>query len=74
MSQARMIRRKKQAQNKKKFAKKMQGALNELADMPKKCSTCSAKFNPKDDHCLDNWMIRQTIEGVSMFCDTCYAA
>ena len=69
-----MIRRKKQAQNKKTFAKKTQRALSELADMPKKCSTCSAQFDPKDDHCLDNWIIRQSPKGVSMFCDACYAA
>lgn len=74
MSLARSARRKKQVAAQKGAQKKMQGALNELAGLPKKCSTCSVKFDPKDDHCLDNWMIRQTPEGVSMFCDVCYAA
>jgi len=71
VSLKRTIRRKKETAAKKEAKKKTQKALNELASMPDKCSTCAEMFDIKNDFHLDNWTINISDAGIQMLCDKC---
>ena len=74
MSSKRQIRRRAEKKAVKKAKKETKGALDQLASMPDKCSSCGAAFDVKNDFYLDNWMIRVTEDGIRMLCDTCKAS
>lgn len=71
MSLKRTIKRKQELAAKKEAKKKTQSALNELASMPDKCSTCADAFDIKNDFHLDNWTINISDAGIQMLCDKC---
>ena len=71
MSAKRQIRRRAEKKALKSAKKQTKQALQELASMPDKCSSCSASFDPKNDYYLDNWIIKVTDEGIKMLCDSC---
>lgn len=73
MSQKRRIQRKLAQRAKKAGKVKTKKALQELAAMPDKCSSCSAPFEIKNDFHLDNWLIKVTDAGIEMLCHTCKA-
>ena len=71
MSQKRKIKRNIEKKPKKNAKTKTKQALQELASMPEKCSSCGAVFVQKNDFYLDNWIIKVTDEGITMLCDSC---
>ena len=55
----------------KKEVNKKLGNLQGLLDtFPKKCRSCSAKFNPKKD--LDTWKVEVFSDRVLLLCEPCF--
>ena len=71
MSQNRKIRRRAEKKAIKEAKKQTKKAMNQLAEMPNKCSACSLPFDIKNDFHLDNWTITVTDLGIRMLCNTC---
>ena len=72
VSSARKMRRAKDKLLKKELKKKMKGAEQAIASLPKKCDECSAPFDRTKQSELDKWRIAVYDDGrVHLVCDNC---
>lgn len=58
----------------KRAARNLEAAMGQALDLTRKCSGCSAPFDPRSAEMLDTWRVRADGNGVTLSCALCQGA